>query len=248
LIEAEITVIIPAYNAENTIARAINSVLQNDLNNLKLIVIDDCSTDETLKICESIQDHRLIILKNNINIGVSKSRNLALKISKSDYVAFLDADDYWYKDKLTQQLLVLQSSDSNMIGCYTHLVINGKTIRKAPKKIDFRGLCINGNDVGMSSSIIKYSALKDTEFESVGHEDYKFWLKILANGGELNLSSNFNNRNQMTYYEKTQKSLSSNKFKAALWTLNILFSVLPVHLAIYSSVRYVIKHIKRYIN
>ena len=100
----------------------------------------------------------------------------------------------------------------------------------------------------MSSSIIKYSALKDTEFESVGHEDYKFWLKILANGGELNLSSNFNNRNQMTYYEKTQKSLSSNKFKAALWTLNILFSVLPVHLAIYSSVRYVIKHIKRYIN
>ena len=246
--EADITVVIPAYNAEKTIARAINSVLQNDLKNLKLFVIDDYSTDETLKICESIQDNRLIILKNNTNVGVSKSRNLALKASQPDYIAFLDADDYWYKDKLTKQLLVLQSSDSEMIGCYTHLIINGKTIREAPNKIDFKGLCINGNDIGLSSSIIKYSAIKDIEFESVGHEDYKFWLKILADGGQLNLSSNFNNRNQMTYYDKTQKSLSSNKFKAALWTINILFSVLPVHLAIYSSARYMLKHIKRFIN
>ena len=248
ILEPSITVVIPAYNAEKTIARAVNSVLQNDLKNLKLIVIDDFSNDNTLKICESIQDHRLTIIKNIINIGVSESRNLGLKKSQSDYIAFLDADDYWYPDKLIQQILVLQNSDSALVGCYTHLVINGKTIRDAPNKSDFRGLCFNGNDIGMSSSIIKCCAIKGAEFESIGHEDYKFWLDILANGGYLKLTSEVRNLNQMTYYENTQKSLSSNKLKAAFWTMNILFSVLPVHLAFYCSCRYILKNIKRLIH
>lgn len=242
-----VNVIIPAYNAESSIKRAIESVLQSNRDGLQVIVIDDCSTDRTNLVCREINDERLILITNEENRGVSYSRNRGLQF-KSDYVAFLDADDYWYQDKLTQQLLVMQNSDPEMIGCYTHLVINGKKIREAPNKIDFRGLCFNGNDIGMSSSIIKYSAIKDLRFKSIGHEDYKFWLDLLSNGGYFKLSSDPQDRKQMTYYKKTQKSLSSNKPKSALWTINILFSILPAHLAIYCSVRYILKHIKRFIN
>ena len=247
MISPTVNAIIPAFNAETTIQRAIDSVLKSNVEGLKVIVIDDCSTDKTNLICREINDDRLILITNKKNFGVSYSRNKGLEF-KSDYVAFLDADDYWYQDKLTQQLLVLQSSDSEMIGCYTHLVINGKTIRETPNKIDFRGLCFNGNDIGMSSSIIKYSAIKGEKFEPSGHEDYRFWLKILSNGGYLKLSSESEDQNQMTYYEKTQKTLSSNKFRSAQWTLNILFSALPFHMAIYCSARYILKHIKRLIN
>lgn len=242
---ASVCVVIPAYNAEKTITRAINSVLQNDLKNLEVIVIDDHSTDNTFEICSSIKDGRLKVFKNDKNRGVAYSRNIGIKKSHSDYIAFLDADDYWYENKLSQQLLILEKSDPNLIGCYTHLVVNGIIIREAPESVDFKSLCFNGNDIGLSSTIIKYSSIKEVEFEKIGHEDYKFWLELLSNGGYFQCSSNSKDNEQMTYYDNSSKSLSSNKLKAAIWTFNILYSFLPLHIACYCFGKYIIKHIKR---
>ena len=246
MVSPSVNVIIPAYNAEATILRAIASVLKIDMEGLRVIVIDDCSTDGTYEICKNIDDNRLIYLSNDLNLGVAYSRNRGLKF-EAEYVAFLDADDFWYGEKLYQQLKILNDSSSTTLGCYSNLVINGLKIRAAPLSVNFKSLVNNGNDIGLSSAIVKRSAIGSLLFDKIGHEDYKFWLDLLAGGGSLLCSSHSDNIDQMTFYEQSGKSLSANKFVAATWTFTILNSVLPLHHAIYFFLKYVFKHVKRLI-
>ena len=88
-----VSVIMPAYNAEKTIARAIHSVLQQDYPNIELIVVNDGSTDETEVVSKSIIDNRLIIVNQN-NLGLSGARNTGLSHVNGDFVAFVDSDDW----------------------------------------------------------------------------------------------------------------------------------------------------------
>lgn len=240
-----VSVIIPTYNSEKTIQRAVNSVLDSGIHDLEVIIIDDCSSDMTVHICKNIIDKRLNVLKNEQNQGVSYTRNKGLEMAKGSYLAFLDSDDYWYKDKLKYQLEILINSPPKIVGCYTHIMINGNQIRDAPDIVDFESLIYNGNDIALSSSIVKKEAVGAHVFMNVGHEDYKFWLDVLAGGGYLKCSSFENDVKSMTFYQKAHGSLSSNKFKAAIWTYKVLRSVLPLQIAIYCFCRYVLKHIKR---
>ena len=239
-----VNVIIPAYNAESSIKRAIESVLQSNRDGLQVIVIDDCSTDRTNLVCRKINDERLILITNKKNHGVSYSRNIGLRF-KSDYVAFLDADDFWYSDKLDSQIKILESTSNDILGCYSNIVFNGKQIKEAPSSISYNSLLLNGNEIGLSSTLIKKASINNLYFEKIGHEDYKFWLDLLANGGSLLLSSKSNDINQMTYYQKSKFSLSGNKFKSAIWTFKVLYSVVPLFYAFYYFFRYIFKHLKR---
>ena len=101
-----ISVIIPTYNSEKTIKRAINSVLNqkgiDELFRVELIICDDCSTDNTVSICKQ---YNCIIYENDRNSGGPNwGRNIGIKKSTGDYVAFLDHDDEWLPDKLLNQL------------------------------------------------------------------------------------------------------------------------------------------------
>ena len=90
----KISVIMPAYNCEKFIAKAINSVLTQTYSNIELIIVDDASTDHTLAICKSVNDARIQLIHNNTNQGVSYSRNKGLENASGDYIFFLDSDDY----------------------------------------------------------------------------------------------------------------------------------------------------------
>ena len=102
-----ISVIMPCYNSSRFVAKAILSVLDQTYKNLELIIVDDCSTDDTTKIIKKFlkQDKRIKFYSTKKNSkNVAKPRNIGVSKSVGEYIAFLDSDDYWYEDKLDYQM------------------------------------------------------------------------------------------------------------------------------------------------
>lgn len=99
-----VSIITPSYNTANFIAETINCVLNQTYKNFEMIIVDDCSTDNTDEIVMSFHDDRLRYLKNDNNIGAAMSRNRALREAKGKWVAFLDSDDLWEENKLEKQI------------------------------------------------------------------------------------------------------------------------------------------------
>lgn len=112
-----ISVVVPVYNAEQTIQNTIDSILQQTYSHFEVLIIDDGSKDSTKEILYSYKDSRITIIEK-INGGVSSARNLGIKASKGEYVAFCDSDDVWCPQKLEKQLHVLLDDPSiDFIGC-----------------------------------------------------------------------------------------------------------------------------------
>ena len=117
MIECLVSVIIPAYNREDTIVRAIDSVLKQTYQNIEVIIVDDCSTDNTEMAVKSIHDNRLSYYKLNKNSGACVARNEGVKISKGTIVAFQDSDDFWHSDKLAKQLQFMETHNYEFVSC-----------------------------------------------------------------------------------------------------------------------------------
>lgn len=98
----KVSVIIPAFNAAETLAEAVASVVNGSYQHLEILIVDDCSTDDTSKVAAKLaeSDPRIQFLRNPHNFGVSKSRNLMIDRATGEYVAFLDSDDTWEPNKL----------------------------------------------------------------------------------------------------------------------------------------------------
>ena len=103
-----VSIIMPSYNTAKFISDSINSVLSQTYSNWELIIVDDCSSDNTDEIVSPfLSDKRIKYLKNEKNSGAAVSRNYALREAKGKWIAFLDSDDLWEKDKLQKQILSL---------------------------------------------------------------------------------------------------------------------------------------------
>lgn len=107
----KVSVIIPTFNSEKFIKRAIYSVLIQSYEDFELIIVDDCSTDNTVKIIESFNDDRIKIVKHDVNTGVGVARQTGLKYTTSDFVLFLDSDDY-LKDDFIEMCVLLQKQEN----------------------------------------------------------------------------------------------------------------------------------------
>lgn len=234
--EILVSVIIPAYNAEKYIKQAIDSVLIQDVP-VEIIVINDCSIDNTEKIIyEYIHLDFFKYIKNDSNIGVAESRNKGIRISQGKYIAFLDADDWWEKDKLLYQVDILEKDKYRF--CYTGRVIwkdisdDKKNMISVEQIIDFKKLikhnCVSCSSVMLPASIAKkYLMICDD-----AHEDFLMWLRILKDGGQaygINLpllnyrivhGSKSNNKlisTRMTY--KTYYYITNNKLISIKYTI-----------------------------
>ena len=139
-----ISVIIPAYKAADTIERALSSVAEQTLKPKQIIVIDDGSNDDTLKIVESFKEHiyeiEIIIFKQQ-NLGAGAARNRAINAATGEWLAFLDADDEWHPKKLSTSMdairrhnLVLVSHNYYRIDKTSKKPINIKPIKKLKSK------------------------------------------------------------------------------------------------------------------
>ena len=124
-----VSVIMPAYNAENYIARAISSILSQTYRNFELIIVDDCSTDKTMKIISQYEDPRIKVLKNKNNLMVSKTKNKAIKEAKGEYIVSMDADDISVENRL--ELLVKfmeENPEIGICGSYVDLINSNEKI------------------------------------------------------------------------------------------------------------------------
>jgi glycosyltransferase involved in cell wall biosynthesis len=111
-----VSIIMPAYNSEDTISESIDSAVSQTYRNIELIVVDDGSTDKTADICKvrESEDHRIRYVRQS-NMGVSAARNTGIRMARGDFIAFLDADDLWEQDKIELQMAVSSNQPDAVI-------------------------------------------------------------------------------------------------------------------------------------
>ncbi|MFH1776945.1 MAG: glycosyltransferase [Candidatus Omnitrophota bacterium] len=107
-----VSVIIPTYNRANLLCRALKSVLNQTYQDFEVLIIDDCSTDDTTRIVKSVNDKRLAYIYLNEQSGAAHARNIGIKHSRGEFIAFQDSDDEWTAEKLQEQMDVIQHSSA----------------------------------------------------------------------------------------------------------------------------------------
>ena len=134
----KVSIIVPIYNASRYLSRSVESILNQSYENLEIILIDDCSTDNSKEIIKkyALKDTRIKPFYSEVNQGVSKSRNMGLKSVSGDYVVFIDADDYIVKDMIKIMVEKAIKYNSDLIDSYHLVIYNDKTFleHKALKK------------------------------------------------------------------------------------------------------------------
>ena len=117
--EPLVSVVIPTYNRSRTICASVNSVLNQTYKNIELIVVDDCSTDDTISKLNQINDNRLKIIRHTENKGQNAARNTGIKASSGEYIAHHDSDDVWRLNKLEIQINKIKEVNTDIICCQT---------------------------------------------------------------------------------------------------------------------------------
>ena len=221
----QVDIIIPVYNSQKYINKTIKSVFKQTYKNWKLIIIDDASTDGTIKIVEEIckkVKKKIIILKNNVNRGQAFSRNRGLKLSKSKFVTFLDSDDFWDKNKLKNQIKFMLSNNYDFT--YTdYKIIKNNQIKKiiVPDFYNYKRF-IHNSSINTCSMIIKKKIIKNIYFKNLRFsEDYFFKCQILRKG-----YIGYKCPRSYAYYLLRKDSVQSNRLSVffSLWTINRKFN------------------------
>jgi glycosyltransferase involved in cell wall biosynthesis len=183
----KISVIIPVFNRENTIERALDSVLSQTYFPMEIIVIDDASDDGTAKILQRYI-HEIKIFRQNINMGVSVARNRGIAEAKGEWIAFLDSDDEWFSHKLETQIKYLKNHpEIHILQSEEQWIRNEKKVNPPVKYIKKGGKifknCLKTCIVGPSTVICRRELLQEMRgFDEnlTVCEDYDLWLRIAA--------------------------------------------------------------------
>jgi glycosyltransferase involved in cell wall biosynthesis len=190
--EPLVSAVIPAFNAARFIEQAIDSVLAQTYTNYEIIVVDDGSSDDTLEKLKSYGNKVTII--SQPNKGVSSARNAGIMKSRGEWVAFLDADDYWEKEKLARQIdYIKQNHDVVLVHTGKRLFGEHGTIEydddEAPfhllrQSANFRSLlvrnCVNTSSVMVKRDVVVEAGMFDITLRQC--EDQDLWLRVAKRG------------------------------------------------------------------
>ncbi|MCD7868518.1 MAG: glycosyltransferase [Clostridiales bacterium] len=218
-----VSVIMPVYNGEKYIQRAVESVFAQDVP-LELLVVDDGSTDRTEEILtpyllpeSPLYREELRLLKNPGNLGTAASRNLGVSKAVGEYVAFLDADDWWLPGKLSAQLARME--ETGCVLCSTGRELRNpdgsETGKYIPVKdlISYREL-LKHNSINCSSVVLRREvALAFPMEHDDSHEDYITWLRILRKYQQA-----VGVNRPYLQYRLSEGGKSRNKWKSAAMT------------------------------
>lgn len=178
-----VSIVMPSYNTGKYIKETIESVLAQSYSNWELIIVDDCSTDNTDDVVSQyLKDNRIRYIKNETNSGAAVSRNRALREAKGKWIAFLDSDDLWEPDKLQRQITFMRDngyhfSYTNYIEIDEESKANGKSVT-GPKRISKHGMY---NYCWMGCLTVMYDAEKVGVIQIADikkNNDYAMWLKV----------------------------------------------------------------------
>lgn len=244
-----VSVIMPAYNSERYITDAIESVVQQTYTNWELIVIDDGSSDDTVRRIEeqAAKDLRIRFYKNEKNIGVSETRNKAISLANGEWIAFLDSDDIWEPLKIEKQMR--SASDNNYYFLFTgsaFIAENGERlswIMPVPHKVSYKML-LKQNVISCSSVLIKKELIYEIGMHNDNtHEDFALWLKTLKKGIEA-----YGVNEPLLIYRLSNKSKSGNKLKSIAMSYRTYRSIgLSVFASVYYLFFLIINGIQKYL-
>lgn len=190
-----VSVIIPVYNAEKYIKQAIESVLYQTYKNVEIIIVNDFSTDKSDEIIKSLmakhKEVNILYFINEKNLGVAESRNIGIRYASGEYIAFLDADDYWFPNKLEKQInLFLQNPNIGLVHTYKVVLKEDKNFW-FPTKYHLKLInrlegeiydkIIQGNWICTSSVMIKKCIIDKVGFfnsKFSPSEDWDLWIRM----------------------------------------------------------------------
>ena len=204
-----VSIIMPAYNCEHFIAEAIRSVLAQTYTDWELLIVDDCSTDNTAQIVASFDDTRIVYQRNEKNMGAALTRNKALQIAKGHYIAFLDADDLWAPEKLEHQIAFMEKNGYDFT--YTAFRRTDKPLRIAgPKHVTRLGMyafCWPACPTVMYNRQ-KIGLIQITDLRK--NNDYAMWLHVIQKADCYLLNE------ELFFYNKHAGSVSDAKISVLL--------------------------------
>jgi glycosyltransferase involved in cell wall biosynthesis len=212
---SEVTVLLPAYNAEKYLADAVDSILKQTFSDFELLIINDGSTDKTLSILNSFNDSRIRIIKHAENKGLIYSLNEGLNFSKSKYIVRMDADDIALPDRLKVQVdFMNQHQDISAAGSY-YQIIGREEIQKMPNSNDtikvhmlFHTAMAHPTIILRRDRFIDANYLFDQDFKHA--EDYELWSRAcvslkFANIPQVLLKYRFHEEQVSTKFNKIQR-------------------------------------------
>ncbi|WP_435264081.1 glycosyltransferase family 2 protein [Tenacibaculum sp. nBUS_03] len=218
----KVSIITPSYNSENFISETIKSVLNQTYSNWELIIVDDCSTDNTEQVIKefSKKDERIKFFKNIKNSGAAVSRNVGLENSTGRFISFIDSDDLWNPTKLAEQIKFMIDNVIPISFTKYSLVdeygVSLNQIINVVKELGYKDYMKN-TIIGMSTSMIDTDLVSEFKFENIRtRQDTYLWITLLKRGHKA-----FGINKTLVSYRVRKDSISANKIKAArrVWYL-----------------------------
>ena len=239
-----IDIVLPNYNSSRYLKQTINSVIMQTYKKWQLIIIDDCSDNKTLNLLKKFHKHKKIkIYYQKKNYGAGFCRNLAMKKSKSPYIAFIDSDDIWNKNKLEKQINFMKKNHYSFSYTYYKTFGLKKRFITPPLRFDYKSF-IKNTSIGTSTIMVERKKLKNIKFtNSKICEDYYFKCKLLK---RVNFAFCLNKF--LTQYRIRNDSMQSNNIKNIfwIWKINKNFNKLSFLNNLVSIINISINSIKKY--
>ena len=225
---SKISIIMPYYKKNLFLKRTIQSILNQTYQNFEIILIDDEQSKNSFNFLEEISnlDTRIELIVNKENLGAGYSRNIGIKKSKGEYIAFCDCDDLWKPNKLSRQFQNMEKYNQEF-SFTDYEIINDNNLkvdfREAKNNLNFTKLR-NSCDIGLSTVILKKNIFDNDKYKFANlktKEDYVLWLKLASDNIEMKgIDQN------LTSWRKSKQSLSSSTIQK----LKDGYSVYRVHL------------------
>ena len=218
----EISVVIATFNRAQNLKKTVESILNQSDPVFEILVIDDGSTDSTKEVVSKFGNKVRYIYTKHCG-RPSIPRNIGIKASKGNYIAFCDDDDLWIENKLEKQLLILKNTNFDMCSTNAYKLENGIKIdtklmpdfNKYPEELTYDFL-IEKNIVCTSSVLLKKSILKFQFSSKKYSEDYGQWLSILNDGKKIRFLNE-----PLLYYRIDGNNKQSKKKKTKIKNINL---------------------------
>lgn len=210
-----VSVITPVYNVASVIERTLDSMLMQNYKDLEIVLVDDCSKDNSAEIIAkyTAKYPNIVYYKQEKNGGAAVARNTALNLAKGRYVAFLDSDDQWCEGKIEKQLSFMK--EKNAAVCCTAMDCIDEddkplnSVREVRERISYKFLLKN---TMIATSTVMIDRNKTGDFQMPlrrGGQDYATWLMLMRNGTDC-----WGLNEVLSHYRVMSNSLSSNKWKS----------------------------------
>lgn len=245
-----VSIITPCYNSSLFISNTIESVLSQSYSNWEMLIIDDCSTDNSADIINGFaeKDHRIRYFRTDKPSGSpSLPRNIGIENAKGKYIAFLDSDDIWLPDKLEYQVKYMSDNNYQFVySDYEKIDENGERNNRIilmPPKSAFWDV-IETCTIPCLTVMMAKEIIGNTKFKYIPKEDFAFWLDILKKGVIAH-----NVGKVLALYRESHKSRSANKFDMIKnqWTiLRKVEGVKPI-VATYFMVQYILNGLLKFV-